>query len=146
MSEIIKLQVKKVIKAKREKVFQAWTQPEIVKRWFAPGEMTVPDAQINLRIDGAFHIQMKGEMDKTPTAIGVYKKIISNELLIFTWSWEGNDSPETFVTVEFKDVKGGTEVVIIHERFADYKTRDLHKQGWRGCLENLTKRISQWEE
>ena len=60
--------------------------PEIVKRSFPPWEMTVSDAQINLRIGGAFRIQMNGEMGKTPTAIGVYKKIISNELLVFTWS------------------------------------------------------------
>ena len=65
---------------------------------------------------------------------------------LFSLGLEREDSLETLVTVEFKDVKAGTEVIITHQRFANVKTRNLHKQGWKGCLDNLAKRINRWEE
>ena len=135
-----RLQVKKFIKAKRDKVFEAWTRPELMKKWYAPGEMTVPSASSDLRVGGTYQIEMKGNMNGkniNPTVGGRYTKIVPNELVVFTWSWQGDPSPETIVTVELKDVNGGTEVTLTHERFASTESRNSHEHGWMGCLENL---------
>ena len=142
MSENIRLQVKKIIKAKRQVVFDAWTQSELMKQWYAPGAMKTPSAGSDLIIGGKYFVEMKGDMNGepvNPTASGTYKKIIPNELISFTWGWEGDPSPETLVTVEFKDVGGGTEVTLTHERFVNNESRDKHQHGWMGCLENLAK-------
>jgi uncharacterized protein YndB with AHSA1/START domain len=146
MNNDIKLQLKKVIKATRKQAFDAWTKPELMKQWYAPGAMKTPNATSDLKIDGGYSVEMKGEMNGeivNPTASGVYKKIIPNELISFTWGWKGDPSPATLVTVEFKDVAGGTEVTLTHERFVDTKSRDSHQHGWVGCLESLAKFLEQ---
>ena len=146
MTENIKLQMKKIVKAPRAAVFDAWTKPELMKQWYAPGTMKTPEASSDLRVGGKYHVHMQGEMDgeqSSHTARGTYQKIVPNELISFTWGWDGDPSPETLVTVELKDVSGGTEVTLTHERFAAVEARDKHEQGWMGCLENLAKFVSQ---
>lgn len=142
MTENAKLQTKKIIKATRRAVFEAWTQPELMKQWYAPGTMKTPGASSDLRIGGRYHVEMKGDMNGTqvnPTVGGTYQRIVPDELIAFTWGWDGDPSPETMVTVELRDVEGGTEVTLTHERFASAESRDKHLHGWVGCLDNLAR-------
>lgn len=141
-----RVQIKKIIRVSRDKVFEAWTRPDLMKRWYAPGEMTVAAATSDLRVGGGYRIEMRGKVrgeDSDGTVGGKYISIVPNELLTFTWKWEGDRSPETVVTVELKDVNGGTEVTITHERFSSAESRKKHEYGWTGCLENLA---SLWRE
>ncbi len=145
MTEHIKLAIKKVINATPKEVFDAWTRPELMKQWYAPGDMKVPSASTDLKIGGVYTVEMKGEMGGepvNPTVCGTYQKIIPNRLVSFTWGWQGDPSPETLVTVELAEVEGGTEVTLTHERFASVEARDKHQHGWTGCLENLAKLFS----
>jgi uncharacterized protein YndB with AHSA1/START domain len=48
------LRVKKLIKANRDRVFEAWTTPELMKKWYAPDDMTVPNATSDLRVGGVY--------------------------------------------------------------------------------------------
>lgn len=135
-----KLCVKKVIKADRVRVFEAWTTPELMKRWYAPDEMTVPSATCDLRVGGEYRIEMQGTLmdnEASGTVSGKYIRIIPGELLVFTWRWEGDSSPETIATAELSEVPGGTEVTVTHDRFSSAKARNKHEYGWTGCLENL---------
>ena len=84
---------------------------------------------------------VKGE-DGSPTALGEYREVVDGEKLVFTWSWEGDPSEPTLVTVEFRDAKGGTEVALKHERFTAAESRDRHLHGWDACLANLQKKIA----
>jgi uncharacterized protein YndB with AHSA1/START domain len=133
------LQVRKFIKAKRERVYAAWTDPELMKKWFAPGTMTVPAAEANAIEGGQYHIQMRKESGELHTAYGEYQQIIPQQKLVFTWGWEGPNHYETLVTVEFNDKDGGTEVILTHERFKDAEDARHHTEGWQGCLESLEK-------
>jgi uncharacterized protein YndB with AHSA1/START domain len=145
MSEHVKLVVKKVIKASQKEVFDAWTQPELMKQWYAPGEMKVPNASADLNIGGAYSVEMKGEMggeQVNPVVSGTYRKIIPNKLISFTWSWQDDPTPETLVTVQFDAVSGGTEVTLTHDRFGSIEARDKHQHGWLGCLENLSRHFA----
>lgn len=143
MTERTSLQITKYIAATREKVFQAWTNPEWVSRWFAPGEMTVPLAEVDARVGGQYRIQMKNKDDETFTTSGEYQEIIPNEKLVFTWGWEGPERHESIVTIELHDKEAGTEVVLTHERLENTQSTDHHTEGWQGCLENLATRIEQ---
>jgi uncharacterized protein YndB with AHSA1/START domain len=140
MTDAPKLRMTRVIRATRQATFEAWTRPELMKKWYAPGAMSTPNASSDLRVGGSFHVEMKGEADGkpvNPVVRGTYTRIVQNELLSFTWSWDGNPSPQTTVTVEFRDVDGGTELTLTHEGFASVDARDRHEHGWVGCLTKL---------
>jgi uncharacterized protein YndB with AHSA1/START domain len=136
MTNNISLTVKRIIKAQRSKVFAAWTKPELVKRWYAPGTMSVPMAAVDFRVGGEYRIEMK-DHSESYIATGTYQEIVPDELISFTWGWQGDPSPQTLVVVQFKDVDGGTEVTLTHDRFVNTESRDKHQDGWMGCLENL---------
>jgi uncharacterized protein YndB with AHSA1/START domain len=137
VKENLSLQVTRMVKARRERVFDAWTKPELMHLWFAPGTMTVPHASADLRVGGAYRVEMKGDAEVPHIVGGIYQEIVPNELLRFTWGWQGGPEAQSVVTVEFKDVDGGTEVILTHERLPDAESRDKHQHGWIGCLENL---------
>lgn len=137
------LRLQRTFSASRERVFDAWTNPEELKNWFAPSDTyRTPEAEVDLRVGGRYRIRMESADGKAHQVAGVYHEIQVPEKLVFTWGWEfgGMDQEETLVTVEFSEVgENGTEVVLTHERFSSIKARDEHKEGWSGCLERLTK-------
>ncbi len=138
----ITLNLTRTYSAPREEVFRAWTEPEALKRWFAPSdEFSTPIAEVDLRVGGAYRIGMKPpDQEDMFIVVGTYREVQPPERLVFTWSWEeGMDVGETLVTVEFRDLGGSTEVVLTHELFPNEQARDKHNEGWSGCLERLEK-------
>ena len=69
--------------------------------------------------------------------VGTYQQIVPNELLVFSWGWPEDPSPETLVTVEFRDAEGGTEVVLTQERIPNAEVAQRNQFGWTGMLEKL---------
>jgi uncharacterized protein YndB with AHSA1/START domain len=138
----IQLRLSRFIAVKREQVFQAWIKPSLMQQWFCPVDMSVLLAEADPRVGGHYKVQMKKSSGELHTTYGVYREIIPNEKLVFTWGWEGPERYETQVTIELRDKDNGTELVLIHERFADQASADHHAQGWQSCLENLAIRIS----
>ena len=134
-----RLVVKRSFKAPVERVYAAWTDAEQIKRWFAPGDMTVPLAEADVREGGHYRVQMSGGGSDCEfhTTGGVYREVIPNQRLVFTWQWEGSEL-ETLVTLKFKPLSANeTELTLIHEGFDNEDTRDKHGQGWEGCLAKL---------
>ena len=148
----IQLEITRVIRASRQRVFDAWTRPENVRRWFSPGgNKTVGDAAMDLRVGGSYRLQMQGENEqcdngneakRNTLVTGTYRKVVPHELLVFTWNLSWDDSGETLVPVAFRDVEGGTEVRLTHERFATESLRDQHETGWTSVLASLDRYAS----
>ena len=136
MSDSYSLTVSSHIEAPRHEVFAAFTTPDTLRKWFAPGDRKPEPAVLDVRPGGTYRITMKGEED-APTAVGEYQDVVPGEKLVFTWSWDGDPSQPTLVTVTFKDVAGGTEVVLTHERFATESSRDHHRLGWQAIIDKL---------
>ncbi len=144
------LQQTRVIRASRARVYQAWTNPETLLKWFGPVGMQCPSATLDLRVGGEYRLDFP-QREATPTdnqagqgcdaqrtaAVGHYTKIVPDELLQFTWSPDWNLGEESLVTVSLKDVTGGTEITILHENFNTEASRDGHNKGWMGCLDKL---------
>ena len=53
------VEVRRTIRGSRQRVFDAWTKPEEITRWHAPGPMTVSLVEMDLRVDGAYRIHMQ---------------------------------------------------------------------------------------
>jgi uncharacterized protein YndB with AHSA1/START domain len=68
---------------------------------------------------------------------GVYREIVPNEKLVFTWAWKSTPERESLVTVTFKDDNGGTLMTLLHEQFFDEDARDRHNAGWTGTMDRL---------
>ncbi len=134
----IKLVINKNINASVDKVYKAWTDPEVIKKWFGPGAMTVPNAEADLQVGGEYLIHMHDADAKSDHIVsGQYQEIIANEKLVFDWMWkDGVD--RTQVTVEFL-AKGTdeTQLTLTHRGFSDQEFADKHNQGWGACLNGL---------
>jgi uncharacterized protein YndB with AHSA1/START domain len=133
------LRVSRVIQADPETLFSAWTEPDRLMHWSCPEGSTVTDARVDLSVGGSYRIRMRGSEDDIHTAVGVYREITRPHRLVYTWDWEEEDYAmgETLVTVEFKEVEGGTEVVLTHDRFPSPDAKTSHEQGWSSCLNRL---------
>jgi uncharacterized protein YndB with AHSA1/START domain len=91
-----------------------------------------------VRVGGRFRIVFGGPDGKAHECAGVYREVVPNRKLVFTWTWP-NSTPEreSLVTLTLRAVAGGTELLFLHEQFFDEAVRDGHKRGWTGALEKL---------
>ena len=141
--ENLQLQVRKVIRASRQRVFDAWTRPETIRQWFGPGQIEISSADVDARIGGTYRMEMQGTCDEignpSPrnSVSGKYLEVEPYDRLVFTWKGSWDPTEETLVTVDLKDVEGGTEILLTHERFTSTVSRDKHNHGWTGSLEKL---------
>lgn len=135
--ENVSLTINRTFAAPVDELYAAWTDPEIIRKWLAPGTTEVVHADTELRVGGQFLCQMREENGKMHATRGVYREIVPNRKVVFTWQWEGTEE-ETLITVTFNPKSATeTELTLIHERFADAETRDLHTDGWSRCLNKL---------
>ena len=137
--------LKRTFAVPRAKVFEAWTTPEVLQQWFAAGdEYNGSIAEVDLRVGGAYRIGMKHiAKDVEHVAYGTYREIVPNERLVFSWSWEEDQTKEeTLVTIELHDTDGGTEMHFKHELFSTTKLRDEHGRGWELCFERMVKALA----
>lgn len=131
------LNVSRVIRAPRERVFAAWTTPDLLVQWWGPGSVTCPEAEVDLRPGGAYRIANKEADGSIIWIFGTFAEVTSPEKLVYDWSMSTVPGTPTQVIVEFREHRDGTELVITHSRFADTKIRDMHAQGWGGCVDKL---------
>jgi uncharacterized protein YndB with AHSA1/START domain len=131
------LELRRVLPAPAEAVFDAWTRPELMVQWFAPRGMRTPAVSVDLHEGGAYRVEMEGPDGARYVSTGKYLEIVRPERLVFTWGWEGPDRRDTLVTVELHARGDETELVLRHERFASSAVRDSHREGWSGALEKL---------
>lgn len=134
-----------MIKAPRQRVFDAWTQPEHLMNWWRKDpDWSTEVVEVDLRIGGKYRLGMRDP--KQPQAyvcFGQFREINEPEKLVYTWSWEppGMEVGESLVTVEFLDHGESTELVVTHERLPNEDAVDGHRKGWTACIEVLAELI-----
>jgi len=139
------LTLNRTIRAPREKVFDAFVTPELMKVWMCPRGMRVPEASADPRTGGRFSVTMRARDGDQFTAGGEYREFKRPERLVYTWQWQGEGMPnvETLITVTFEERSGVTELRMTHSGFPDAGLRDSHNQGWNSSLNNL---VEQFDE
>ena len=122
-----------------QKLFQAWSDPVYLRKWHAPGAMTVVQCEVDFRVGGRYRFMMQNSGDDGRHGVhGEYLEIVENSLLRFTWQWDGS-SVRTEVELRFSASGNGSELQLKHTQFPDADARDRHNQGWVGVLDNLAK-------
>lgn len=135
----------RVIDAPRAKVFKAWTDPELLKQWFAPRPYTTPVAELDVRPGGANLVVMRDPEGKDHPNRGVYLEVVENERLVFTdaytRAWEPSEKPFMTVILSFEDEGGKTRYTARarHWTVADRETHEKmgFDQGWGLCTDQL---------
>ena len=131
MSADRELDLTRLINAPREKVYRCWTEPQLMKQWFAPLPYTTPVAELDVRPGGANLIVMRGPDGNEFPNRGVYLEVVENERLVFTdaytKAWEPSEKPFMTVVVTFEDVGGKTRYTarVHHWTVAD---REAHEK------------------
>jgi uncharacterized protein YndB with AHSA1/START domain len=134
------LHMTRMIPAPIQKVWDAWTQPELLARWAAPEGIDHIEYDVDLKPGGAYTLRMKTPEGGQHTAVGVYTVVDAPHRLAYTWDWVEEDyhmGVETLVTVEFRPAGEATEVVLTHERFPVEDATQGHIEGWSSCLNRL---------
>jgi uncharacterized protein YndB with AHSA1/START domain len=137
------LTFKRRLKAPPAKVFAAWIDPEKVKGWMGPGEVKVIHAETEPRSGGRYRWLMQSPDGEKHDISGVYREVIVNEKLVFTWAWKMAPERESLVTVLLKPDGEGTMLTLTHEKFFDEDARDRHQSGWNGAMEKLARFVEQ---
>jgi uncharacterized protein YndB with AHSA1/START domain len=128
----------RLIDAPREKLFRAWTEPEVLKQWFTPVPYTTPVAELDVRPGGANLIVMRDPEGNEFPNRGVYLEVVENERLVFTdaytEAWQPSQKPFMTVIVTFENEDGKTRYTarVRHWTVAD---REAHEKmgfhdGW----------------
>lgn len=134
-----KLEVSRFIKAEPQRVFDAWTDPAMIMKWWGAGGITCPQAEVDLTVGGSYRIANRTPDGHTMWIAGTFTHIDRPSALVYTWAMEPvePDQPHSIVDVQFERSPGGTTVTINQSRIATVEARDMHLHGWNGCLEGL---------
>jgi uncharacterized protein YndB with AHSA1/START domain len=143
--KFIKLEITRVIKAPRERVYAAWTNPAQLKQWFGPENVQTHDLIADVRVGGKFRWDLNNAEGERMTCRGEYRELQPGKKIVFTWQWEDDEDWEnhvSIVTVELGDAGGGTELRLAHEKLPNEESRDGHTRGWNSALDKLEKFFS----
>ena len=134
------LEMTRVVDAPRALVFQAWTRPEHLARWWGPQGFVTIELSADIRGGGAYRHRMRSPSGSLHTRCGIYRAIVAPERLVFTYAWEdphGALSPETVVTVTFTELGARTRIDLHQEVFESTTACDSHREGWTSCLQRF---------
>ncbi len=140
------LRLERTFAASPEEVFDAWTSPEVLKRWWAPDpRWESPGCDVDLRVGGSYVLRIQDPAGPVYAVTGEYREVTRPQRLVYTWQWlgEGALHPDnvSVVTVEFVPDGERTTVVLEHAGLASEESRARHDHGWAGALDNLGERI-----
>ena len=137
------LKISRRIHASQQVVFDAWTTVESVKEWMCPEGASVSRVELDVRVGGAFRIDMHtdGMIDMVHT--GVYHEIRPPEKLVFTWVSQHTHYQASLVTVEFRAQGDSTELVLTQRHLPDEEARRRHVAGWTALLDHLATWLEQ---
>lgn len=128
-----------------EKVFRAWTEPELLKQWLAPLPYTTPSAEMDVRPGGASLIIMRDPQGNDLPNPGIFLEVVKNERFVvtdaYTKAWEPSVKPFMTVILTFEDQGGKTKYTALarHWTVADRKAHEKmgFHQGWGICTDQL---------
>lgn len=144
-AEMLELVIERVFDAPRALVWKAWTDPAMLARWSAPRELTIPAAQSDVRVGGAYRVTMREpDSGREFRLRGSYRELTSPTRLVMTHQWinaDGSLDPETVVTVTLTERGSSKTHMHFHQAgFGTVSSRDGHRGGWNsafGVLDDL---------
>jgi uncharacterized protein YndB with AHSA1/START domain len=132
------VRIERTFAASAEDVFDAWTSPEVMRRWFhcAP-DWSTPEAEVDLRVGGKVRVVMRKPDGTEAEMHGEYTLIDRPHRLVMTWTFHDEPSNEQLMELSFTESEGSTTVRLVNTGISTDERRDAQDWGWRGCLDEL---------
>ena len=136
------LRMVRTFDAPAQAVFDAWTNVEVLRRWFhARHDWETTVAEVDLRIGGAVRVVMRDpHKDVEYGGGGQYTEIDPPRRLAFTWFWDGNDTRQ-LIEIDFDERDGVTTVHFTHRDLWNEEAVRDHEDGWSTCFDNLERAL-----
>ena len=132
------VRIERTFDASPDEVFDAWTSPEVMRRWFhVRPDWETPVAAVDLRVGGTVHIVMRRPDGSESEARGEFTVIDRPRRLQMTWTFYDEPSNQQLLELSFSDSGGATTVLLINSRISTDERRDRQESGWTGCLDQL---------
>lgn len=124
--------------ASAEDVFDAWTSPEVMRRWLHPApDWDTPQAEVDLRVGGKVRVVMRRPDGTEVEAQGEYTLIDRPHRLVMIWTFGDEPSNEQLIELSFSASGGSTTVLMVNSGISTRERRERQDDGWRGCFAEL---------
>ena len=140
------LVIERVFEAPRERVFEAWTDPELLRLWTSPREFTITKTSGDLRPGGKWSATFHPESGPDLVVGGVYQEIEAPKRIVSTHYWldeRGKPGPETLMTVVLEDRGDETAMTFRQTGFETVEDRTGREAGWSECFEKLEELLAE---
>ena len=137
------VRVERSFEAPIEAVFDAWTSPEVMRRWFhVEPDWETPEAEVELRVGGVFRVLMRRSDDSEVSITGEFTEVDPPRRLAIKVVFSDAPSNEQLIELTFTESDGSTTVLLVNSGIATDERRDAEDYGWRGCLDQLGRALA----
>lgn len=145
----IPLIVRRTIPHPRQKLFDMFSQAEVLSKWFSPSaDIHLEILEFKFEPGGRYRFRYQMPDGRAPTVGGLYREIVEHERISVSWVWEAPDPLAGIpmeVTFEFFPAGTGTEIVVTHEKLPSDTACSIHEDGWERALDSLQHFIAESE-
>jgi uncharacterized protein YndB with AHSA1/START domain len=134
------LTIERTYAAPAERVFEAFTSEEVMRRWWHPApDWDTPEASVDLRVGGRVRVVMRDPgTDTRYGGGGEYTEIDPPRRLAFTWIWDDDRGHvRQLIEIDFEEDDGVTNVRFTHSDLWNEEAVSSHNDGWRAAFDNL---------
>jgi len=140
----------RIFDAPPEKVYRAWTEPDLLKQWFTPRPWTVASVEMDLRPGGSSLVVMRDPDGNEYPNRGVYLDVVPNERIVFTdaftEAWVPSEKAFMTAIITFENEGGKTKYTAraLHWNEADRKAHEemgFH-EGWGKAADQLAELVA----
>jgi uncharacterized protein YndB with AHSA1/START domain len=137
------VRIERTFDAPAADVFDAWTSPEVMRRWFhCERDWETPVAEVDLRVGGKVRVVMRKPDGGEASAEGLYTVIERPRRLVMTWIFDADPTDEQLLELSFSESNGATTVRLVNTGISTDERRDSQDFGWRGCLTELERLLA----
>ena len=148
----VAVRIERTLHAPPERVFHAFLDPELIRRWIAPDDLSVEQVTVDPRVGGRIEVLHSRGGESTGKFVGVFLRIDPPRELVYRWAFVGTEPEngeyfDTLVTVRLRPLGGDrTRVSVVHEQLEELLRGAPHVHaklvpGWNNCLDQLDRAV-----
>ncbi|MDX1695435.1 MAG: SRPBCC domain-containing protein [Ketobacteraceae bacterium] len=133
------VRIEKRFAAAPEALYQAWLDPDKVRRWLAPGVMKVSDLDIEPLQGGKYCLKMRDTSGAEVEVDARVEALEPGSRIELQWQWKGLSGPGRVVIDLARVSDTETRLRLAHGIFETMDETQNHENGWNACLDKLVR-------